>query len=422
MADTNFFPDKEKENEDSKVQKKISDINAIIKKRLEDNNKSSGADIKSVIQERLQTDTTTEGETNEVQKKINERLIAAGVDLTKTKDKSKLSAENDSWLKTLPFDKKDEISRYLDIFRNNPEVVEEYIETLKKFGTVKEAKKAGTDNVLFYTNKVLKHISDNPEIFDEDTLTRWFTYTNPLQGAVIYDIAYREDDIGRAKQKEYFGKKTTKFTSALAKPVYSSMRGLTKTIALIADAVGPENAKSAVAWIEENWPQADDVTYPNKKQPFNQASTIQHLISGLAQFGIDTYLGGRLLKAAAGVFKTAAPGTAKKIAERVARKKPKLDRHGKEIADSFGNIHYVSSYAKNFGFWALPVKYGIGQALTDDTPQDMTGAEAISQAAQFYGLTEKNIIPPKDKEFYENMTKKERASYLLKRKLMHGAE
>ena len=35
MADTNFFPNNEQENEDSKVQKKILDINAIIKKRLE---------------------------------------------------------------------------------------------------------------------------------------------------------------------------------------------------------------------------------------------------------------------------------------------------------------------------------------------------------------------------------------------------
>ena len=199
MADTNFFPNNEQENEDSKVQKKISDINAIIKKRLENNkNTSDGSDIESVIQERLQTDTTTEGETDEIQKKITERL---GIDETEIIDEKKLSNENESWLKTLPFDKKDEISRYLDIFRNNPEVVEEYIETLKKFGSVKEAKKAGTNNVLFYPSKVLKHISDNPEIFDEDTLTRWFTYTNPLQGAAIYDIAYREDDIGRAKQK-----------------------------------------------------------------------------------------------------------------------------------------------------------------------------------------------------------------------------
>ena len=123
------------------------------------------------------------------------------------------------------------------------------------------------------------------------------------------------------------------------------------------------------------------------------------------------------------MFKTAAPGTAKKIAERVARKKPKLDRHGKEIADSFGNIHYVSSYAKNFGFWALPVKYGIGQALTDDTPKDMTGAEAISQAAQFYGLTEKNniempICEQIYKVLFENVSPREGILKLMGRELV----
>ena len=72
---------------------------------------------------------------------------------------------------------------------NNPSnFVEEYIEVLKKFVTIKAAKEAGATELLLYPNKVLKHISDNPEIFDEDTLTRWSVYTNPLQGKNIYDL------------------------------------------------------------------------------------------------------------------------------------------------------------------------------------------------------------------------------------------
>jgi len=422
MADA--FPNKEQEDADKQIQKKILDITDLIKKRKEAAGLSgdSNIDIEAIIKKRKEDAGLTGESEVDIKAIIDQRKRDAGIEVTETVDENKLSPENDSWLKTQDFKYRDNVSRYLDIFRNNTDFVEEYIEVLKKFGTIKAAKEAGATELLLYPHKVLKHISDNPEIFDEDTLTRWFVFTNPLQGANIYDIAYREDKIGRAKQKLYYGKKTNKILSGVAEASYSSMRGIAKTIALVADRVGPENARSAVAWIEENWPQAEEVTYPNKTQPWTQDSTLQHLSEGVAQFGIDIVLGRKLIKAFGWGFKKVAPGYFKKIADKVTRKKPKLDKAGKEIADSFGNIHYVSSYAKNWGFWGLPVQYGIGQALTDDTPKDMTGAEAISQAVHRFGLTEKNLIPPKDEAFYEKMTKRERASYLLKRKLMHGAE
>ena len=65
----------------------------------------------------------------------------------------------------------------------------------------------------------------------------------------------------------------------------------------MAAAVGSDNAADAVEWLEANWPRADDLIYPNNLQPFAQDSTIQHLTDELAQFGIDTVLGGKLLKA-----------------------------------------------------------------------------------------------------------------------------
>ena len=422
MADA--FPNKEQEDADKQIQKKILDINALIEKRRKEAGvtQTSDVEVEELIKKRRdEADVTTTSDID-TQAIIDQRRKEAGIDVTETVDEKKLSPENESWLKTQDFKYRDNVSRYLDIFRNNTDFVEEYIEVLKKFGTIKAAKEAGATQLLLYPNKVLKHISDNPEIFDEDTLTRWFVFTNPLQGTGVYDIAYREDKIGRAKQKLYYGKKTNKVISGLAEAGYSSMRGVSKTIALVADRVGPENTRSAVAYIEENWPQADDLTYPNKTQPWNQDSLLQHIVEGVAQFGIDVATGRLLLGAAKKAFKIAAPGTFKKIADRVTAKKPKLDKSGKEIADSFGNIHYVSSYAKNWGFWGLPVQYGIGQALTDDTPKDMTATEAATQAAHMWGWTDKNLIPPKDKEFYDKMTKRERASYLLKRKLMHGAE
>jgi len=280
MADA--FPDKEQEDTDKQIQKKILDITTLIEKRRKEAGviQTSDVDTQAIIDQRRKDADVTETSDVDIQTLIDQRRKDAGIEVTETVDENKLSPENDSWLKTQDFKYRDNVSRYLDIFRNNTDFVEEYIEVLKKFGTIKAAKEAGATELLLYPNKVLKHISDNPEIFDEDTLTRWFVFTNPLQGTGVYDIGYREDKIGRAKQKLYYGKKTNKVLSGLAEASYSSMRGISKTIALVADRVGPENTRSAVAWIEENWPQADDLTYPNKTQPFNQDSTLQHIVEG----------------------------------------------------------------------------------------------------------------------------------------------
>ena len=171
MADA--FPNKEQEDIDAKIDKKIKGILVnidweAIDKRVEE--KLKGVDIKL------------------------EELGLVEPDL--------LSEEDRSYVDALPSDYKNKALRYLDIFRDNPEIITEYLQTLKQFGSEKKAKEAGATNVLFYPNKVLAHINKNPEKFSEETFTRWFTYINPLQGKNIYDIAYREDKEGRNIQKE----------------------------------------------------------------------------------------------------------------------------------------------------------------------------------------------------------------------------
>jgi len=174
MADA--FPDKEQEDADNQIQKKILDIKSLIEQRKKDAGLSgdSNIDIKAIIEQRKK-DAGLSGESKvDIKAIIDQRKKDAGIEVTETIDENKISSENDSWLKTQPFKYRDNISRYLDIFRNNINIVEDYIETLKKFGTIKAAKEAGSTELLLYPNKVLKHLSDNPEIFDEDTLTRWF--------------------------------------------------------------------------------------------------------------------------------------------------------------------------------------------------------------------------------------------------------
>ena len=121
MADPNAFPDKEKEELDAKIDKKINDVLSNI-----DWNK-----IDTTVDERL--------------KKVDEKLKGLGLGR-----KDLLSSEDRKYVNTLPKDYKNKSLRYLDIFRENPEVVTEYLQTLKKFGSEKAAKEKGHQAELLY--------------------------------------------------------------------------------------------------------------------------------------------------------------------------------------------------------------------------------------------------------------------------------
>ena len=216
MADPNAFPNKEKEDFNSKIDKKIDSIL----------NRIDFDSINVRIDRKL--------------KKVEDTLSQIP-GLQKT---DLLSSEDRKYVNTLPEDYKNKALRYLDIFRENPEVVSEYLTTLKQFGSEKEAKKSGTDNILFYPNKILAHISKDPEKFSEETIKRQTAFD--LQGGSIYDIAYREDKIGKDKQKEYYGKYSTKILGGISEAGYNTMRTIADIVAKVTDAVGPENATSAV--------------------------------------------------------------------------------------------------------------------------------------------------------------------------------
>ena len=221
----------------------------------------------------------------------------------------------------------------------------------------------------------------------------------------------REDAFGKKYQKEWLGKTRTKISLGLTEAGMDSARSFSKLIAQVVDKVGPENAKSAVDWIEANWPKADDYSYPNKLRPFDQESAIQETAEVLTQFGIDIYTGKRLVKMFGWGVKKVAPGTFKKITDWVTARAPKTTKGGKEIADSFGNIKYASSIAQKLGGWGLPVGiyYGVGRAATADEERT-TFIEGLGW------------MSPMDREKWDKMTKKERAVEGLKRRLIHGAE
>jgi len=155
----------------------MADPNAFSNKELEDLNLNIKKEIEA-IKKNLNLDKLKEEISADV-KEIKEELVEEGLikgDL--------LSSEDRSYVNTLPSDYKNKALRYLDIFRENPELVSDYLNILKKFGSDKAAKKAGADNILFYPNKVLAHVSKNPEKFNEETLTRLSAFD--LQGGLYF--------------------------------------------------------------------------------------------------------------------------------------------------------------------------------------------------------------------------------------------
>jgi len=324
-----------------------------------------------------------------------------------------LSSEQRNYVNSLPSDYKKKAELYLDIFRNNSDLVSDYLTTLKQFGSEKAAKEAGADNPLFYTSKIKKYLKENIDKYDEETQKRW-EYYNAF-GEHEYNTKIREDDYGRKYQKEWLGKWRTKAKLGITEAGVDTARVLSKTLLEVASAVGSDNAANAVEWLEANWPRADDLTYPNNLRPFDQDSTIQHFTDELTQFGIDTVLGGKLVKVFKWGFKKVAPGTFKKIADRIKTQKPQTIK-GKEVADQFGNIKYASSIAQKAGGWGLPVavKYGLGRTITSETDPTAKGSTTFSEGFGF--------MPTITREQYEKMTSKDKAIYSLKKKLIHGAE
>ena len=207
---------------------------------------------------------------------------------------------------------------------------------------------------------------------------------NPLQGEKNYDLSLRDDELGILKQKEWQDKTSTKILGGVTDAFQGTVKELTKTVARLVD--WGLDTKS-LAYIESNWPEA-------KKSE----SGIRKLTEDLTEFGIDIWLGGKILKSFGWVATKAAPGQTKRIVEKLSKTKAKKDKWGQVIEDPFGNIVQTSSIAKKLGFWTLPVKYGLGRSVTSD-PEQATLAEN-------FGLV--------TREDTSKMTNREKAAHDLK--------
>ena len=164
MADLNAFPNKELEDLNLKIKERVNNVLKNI------NTDSLNQKVKTKLDELKLTTSTVE----------------TGDDETWS---GTTFVPNKRYLDTLPSEYKNKIYRYYDIFRDNSEVVSDYVSLLQKHGSEKAAKEAGADNVLLYPKKLKKYINDNVETITEDTQKRWEFLDN--FGEHDYDIKIR---------------------------------------------------------------------------------------------------------------------------------------------------------------------------------------------------------------------------------------
>jgi len=124
MADA--FPNKEQEDTDAKIDKSVKNI-------LDSVNKYWGPD--TVVED--------EG-------KVLESLDK----YWGTEEDTDVFSGDRKYINSLLPEYKNKVLRYLDIFKENPDLVTEYLQTLKEFGTEKKLKRQGRQTFYFIPTKL----------------------------------------------------------------------------------------------------------------------------------------------------------------------------------------------------------------------------------------------------------------------------
>jgi len=92
-----------------------------------------------------------------INERINKRL--EHLNLGDTPD---AFSEDRSYINALPKTYKDKTLRYIDVFRDHPEIVQDYLTAIKEFGTEKRALEAGSTAELLHPNKLLTKVLKEP--------------------------------------------------------------------------------------------------------------------------------------------------------------------------------------------------------------------------------------------------------------------
>jgi len=308
--------------------------------------------------------------------KLAVSIYGPGLEAQEDRDKpaAVLDEETRSFVEELPGEVQVDIDRYLNIFKNDPTPVVEFINEYKEKG---------------YSD-YFKNSSKFADKADKNDLGRYADYN--FLGGGAYDALYRKDETGdKARQKVM----ESKFVQAQLGPgvgLYTGVRGTAELIGALSDLYLDTNTLDTV---EKVLPQLDlDEVYGN------EAGGVAKFTSLLTQYGTGFALAQKIAKRVIG------KGLKNKLAQKAAQNLAKTATGQK-----------VSSLAKFGGYWVLP-------AFAADTTVSATGQKTLGD---IFGDPEGNFLEKSlattQLESLEGIKDpKEYAAAVLRNKLKFGAE
>ena len=286
-----------------------------------------------------------------------------------------LSEEYNEFIETLPQEVQDDVARYKNIFRENPQPIINFLDEYKAKGF--------SDYIEKETFR-----KDGTELAKYDDM-RFSNYE--YLGKSEYDRSYRQDeDAGKLAQQKVKESAVGQIAVGVPHGLYTSIKGIAELGGALSDLYLDTDT---IAIIEEVLPQIDlDQVYTD------ESGSIAKLTSLFTQYGTAGGLATKL---------------AKKIVTRAAKNK-KAQLAAQKVLGQGST--YRKSLAKFGGYYALPI--GAADAIVSAQGQESIGT--------IFGDKEGNKL---EQALYstaveetKNLQGKEKAAAILRNKLKFGVE
>ena len=274
----------------------------------------------------------------------------------------------------LPAEVQADVDRYLNIFKNDPTPVIQFLDQYKKEG---------------YSD-YFKDIDNFKDIADKKDFGRFLDFNYLGKGS--YDALYRKDEAGDKARKIVMDSKLTQAVIGPGQGLYTAVRGTAETISALSDL-------------------------------YLDTETLDNVQKALPEMSLDEIYG----EDAGGVAKFTSLltqyGTGFAIAQKIAKKlfgkaaKTKLAEKAAAVAATNKAANYGVNLAKYGGYWVLP-------AFAADTTVSATGQKSVGEifGDESGNFLERALANTKLESLEGITNPKEYAAAVLRNKLKFGTE
>tara|TARA_B100000123_G_scaffold143612_1_gene106076 strand:- start:771 stop:5261 length:4491 start_codon:yes stop_codon:yes gene_type:complete len=274
----------------------------------------------------------------------------------------------------LPAEVQADVDRYLNIFRNDPTPVIQFLDEYKKEG---------------YSD-YFKDSKNFTDIADKKDLGRFADFN--FLGKGSYDALYRKDETGDKARKKVMESKLTQAVIGPGQGLYTAVRGTAETISALSDL-------------------------------YLDTETLDNVQKALPEMSLDDIYG----EDAGGVAKFTSLltqyGTGFAVAQKIAKKlfgnvaKTKLAKKAAAVAATNKAANYGVNLAKYGGYWVLP-------AFAADTTVSATGQKSVGEifGDESGNFLERALANTKLESLEGITDPKEYAAAVLRNKLKFGTE